>query len=166
MTLLKTFRVFRSWNRSREKKIFWVEVGFRTQKSWLHRSLLYSHKQRSVISLHITISFFDWPSLVELFFQSHDLLDFLDPECHALWTHLESRLEVFRKTKALVILAQVLLFLSQAHEFLGQGLEFLGQVHEFLVQANIICLYNKRFRVFLCFSYSSFRSRIKLFWQV
>ncbi len=55
----------------------------------------------------------NYPSRTFLF-HAHDILDFLDPGCHALWTHLESRLEVFRKTKALVILAQALVFLGQA----------------------------------------------------
>ncbi len=79
----------------------------------------------------------------------HDLLDFLDPECHALWTHLESRLEDFKKTKALVILAQALTFLGQALTFLGQALEFLDQALVFLVQASKRCLYNEDASFFL-----------------
>ncbi len=63
-------------------------------------------------------------------------LTFLTLECHALWTHLESRLEDFKKTKALVIL-------SQALAFLGQALELLDQALVFLVQGSKRCLYNE-----------------------
>jgi hypothetical protein len=59
-----------------------------------------------------------------LFWQVHDILDFLDPKCHVLWTHLESRLEVFRKTKALVILVPSLIVLIHVLEFLFKRFYF------------------------------------------
>jgi hypothetical protein len=39
----KTYFLDRSWNRNRKKNFFGVEVGFRNQKMWLRRSLIFGH---------------------------------------------------------------------------------------------------------------------------
>jgi hypothetical protein len=53
-------------------------------------------------------------------FHAHEKLEHLDQESHALWTHLEGRLQIFSRAQVLEILDLSLNILVHAHEQLSK----------------------------------------------
>jgi hypothetical protein len=53
-------------------------------------------------------------------FHAHEKLEYLDQESHALWTHLEGRLDIFWRAQVFEIRDLSLNILVHAHELLSK----------------------------------------------